>query len=184
MMPTVTNAVPSTSAVPARLYHYSDDAHLDRFVPHVPPSDPGHPPAVWAIDAEHSPLYWFPRMCPRISVWARTPSEQSVLTEVFGTESHRICAAETHWLEGIRTGHLYRYTFDGVDFHRWEEADGQYVSDRVVQPIGVDRLNDLLGLHAAAEVELRITPRLGRLMDQITASGLPFSFVRIRDARR
>ena len=37
---------------------------------------------------------------------------------------------------------------------------------------------------AGAEVELRFTPKLGRLMDQVLASGLPFSFVRIRDARR
>jgi hypothetical protein len=95
-----------------------------------------------------------------------------------------VCAAESHWLEGIRRGHLYRYVFDGAQFHPWEQADGQYVTDQVVEPVAVERLDDLLGLHAAAEVELRITPRLGRLMDQITASGLPFSFVRIRDARR
>jgi hypothetical protein len=183
-MPAVTDAVPSSAAVPARLFHFSDDAHLERFVPHVPPSNPGHPPAVWAIDAEHAPLYWFPRMCPRISVWARTPAEQSVLTDVFGTEAHRICAAEIHWLDGIRRGQLHRYVFDGSMFHPWEQADGQYVTDQVVEPIAVERLDDLLALHAAADVELRLTPRLGRLMDQITASGLPFSFVRIRDARR
>jgi hypothetical protein len=184
MIRVVTNAVPSADRVPSRLYHFSDDAHLERFVPHVPPSNPGHPPAVWAIDDEHAPLYWFPRMCPRISVWARTPEEQTVLTEQLGTEARRVCAAESHWLEGIRRGHLYRYVFDGARFHPWEQADGQYVTDQVVEPVAVERLDDLLGLHAAAEVELRITPRLGRLMDQITASGLPFSFVRIRDARR
>jgi hypothetical protein len=33
-------------------------------------------------------------------------------------------------------------------------------------------------------VELRFTPKLGSLMDRMLGSGLPFSFVRIRDARR
>ena len=53
-----------------------------------------------------------------------------------------------------------------------------------VYPERVEPLDDLLALHAAAGVELRFTPRLGKLMDRILESGLPFSFVRIRDAKR
>ncbi len=54
----------------------------------------------------------------------------------------------------------------------------------VVHPGRVDAVDDMLALHAAAEVELRFTPRLGVLMDRILQSGLPFSFVRIRDLKR
>ena len=54
----------------------------------------------------------------------------------------------------------------------------------MLEPIEVVEIGDLLALHAAADVELRITPKLGTLMDRILASGLPFSFVRLRDARR
>lgn len=168
----------------ATVYHYSEDGTLRRFAPHVPPTNPSHPPAVWAIDENHSPLYWFPRNCPRVSVWARTPEQQAVLTEVFGTDAARICAAESAWLDGVRRARIYRYAFDGARFTPWPGADGQYVSGEPVRPERVDVLDDLLGLHAAAEVELRFTPRLGALVDQVLASGLPFSFVRIRDARR
>jgi hypothetical protein len=166
------------------VYHYSEDGTIKRFAPHVPPTNPSHPPAVWTIDEAHSPLYWFPRHCPRISVWANDSEQQALLTETFATEASRICAAESHWLERVREGRIYRYEFDGANFAPWAEADGQYISGDVVYPDRVVLIDDLLALHAAAEVELRFTPRLGGLMDRMLASGLPFSFVRIRDALR
>lgn len=166
------------------VYHYSEDGSIRRFTPHVPPTNPSHPPAVWAVDAEHSPRYWFPRRCPRISVWATSEVQQRLLTDTFHTEASRICAAECHWLTRVRDSSIYRYTFDASQFAPWAEADGQYISGDVVVPEAVEVLDDLLGLHATAEIELRFTLRLGALMDRILASGLPFSFVRIRDARR
>lgn len=166
------------------VYHFSDDGTIRRFAPHVPPTNPSHPPAVWAIDSEHAPLYWFPRHCPRISVWANDAEQQQRLTEVFAAESSRICAAETGWLDRMRSARLYRYAFDARAFEPWSMADGQYISTDVVRPLAVDPIDDVLGLHAAADHELRFTPLLGALMDRVLQSGLPFSFVRIRDARR
>jgi hypothetical protein len=169
-----------------RVFHFSEDGSITRFSPHVPPSNPGHPPAVWAIDDDHAPLYWFPRHCPRVSVWANDADEREVLAAQFETDARRICAAETRWLDRIRACRLYRYEFDRSRFRPWDEADGngQYIASEVVEPVDVVALDDLLALHAAADVELRITPKLGTLMDRILASGLPFSFVRLRDARR
>jgi hypothetical protein len=169
---------------PSTVYHYSEDGSIKRFAPHVPPTNPSHPPAVWTIDEQHSPLYWFPRNCPRISVWANTPEQQVLLTETFDTESHRICAAESHWLTRVRDASVYRYSFDAASFVPWSEADGQFITGQIVHPVAVEVLDDLLAMHADAEVELRFTPRLGHLMDAMLASGLPFSFVRIRDALR
>lgn len=166
------------------VFHYSEDGNLRRFAPHVPPSNPSQRPAVWTIDAAHSPLYWFPRDCPRISVWAYDDAQQTLLSELFDTEAKRICAAETGWVQRIASAHVYRYTFDAAHFSPWEEADGQYISTEVEFPTNIDRIDDLMGMHAAHEIELRFTPRLGNLMDAMLASGLPFSLVRIRDAAR
>ena len=173
-----------STPTPPFVYHYSEDGTIRRFAPHVPQTNPGHPASVWAIDAEHSPLYWFPRWCPRISVWARDEREQSLFTDLFESEASRIVAAETDWIERVRDGKLYRYVFDASAFRPWQEADGQYITEQVVHPDRVELLDDLLALHAAAAVELRFTPRLGALMDRILESSLPFSFVRIRDAKR
>jgi hypothetical protein len=166
------------------VYHYSEDGTIRRFAPHVPQSNPAHPASVWAIDEDHSPLYWFPRYCPRISVWARDDDEQATFTAIFASEASRLVAAETDWMERVRDGRLYRYAFDAHEFRPWQEADGQYITDHVVHPERVELIDDLLALHAAAAVEVRFTPRLGALMDRILESGLPFSFVRIRDAKR
>lgn len=166
----------------AAVFHFSENPTIRRFTPHVPLSNPSHPPAVWAIDAAHAPLYWFPRDCPRASVWARTASECERLRELFGTEADRICATESGWFGRMRSVELYRYTFDVDDFVPWPEADGQYICDHVVEPVAIDLLDDLLALHIDAGVELRFTPRLGALTDQILASKLPFSLVRLRNA--
>ena len=178
------HAAPRFHTRPEVVYHYSEDGSIRRFTPHVPPSNPSHPPAVWALDEEHSPLYWFPRNCPRISVWAYDADQQRRLSEIFETEASRICAAETAWIDTIRRTRVYEYHFDGELFAPWAEADGQYISGEVVEPAHVEAHDDLLALHADHDVELRFTPRLGTLMDAMLASRLPFSFVRIRDARR
>lgn len=174
----------SLGSVPDVVFHYSEDGSISRFVPHVPQTNPSHPPAVWAMDAEHSPLYWFPRDCPRISVWADDDAQREILRNTFETDATRICACESQWVDGMRRARVYRYTFDGGHFAPWTGAVGQYISGDVVTPRSVEVLDDLMGLHAAAEVELRFTPKLGTLMDRMLASGLPFGFVRIRDARR
>jgi hypothetical protein len=175
--------IPKVHGTPEAVYHFSEDSTLRRFAPHVAPSNPSHPPAVWALDDEHAPLYWFPRDVPRISCWAYDGEQQQILTERFATEAHRICAAEQSRLDQIRSTRIYRYTFDAAEFEPWPEADGQYFATDVVYPREVDVIDDLLGAHCAAGVELRLTPRLGVLMDAMLASGLPFSFVRIRDAQ-
>jgi hypothetical protein len=168
---------------PEFVYHFSEDSTIRRFAPQVPASNPGHPPAVWAIDGSRSPLYWFPRDCPRVSVWARSDAEQERLGDLFATEATRVCAAENRSLERMRDARVYRYVFDGAAFTPWAEADGQYLAAEVQYPVSVDPLDDLLALHANADIELRFTPRLGELADKILSSGLPFNFVRIRDAR-
>ncbi|MFP5489153.1 MAG: DUF6886 family protein [Acidimicrobiia bacterium] len=178
------DAEPKVHGTPTVVYHFSDDSTLRRFAPQVPPSNPSHPPAVWAVDADHAPLYWFPRSVPRISVWAYDADQQRRLTARFETEAHRICAAEQHRLDDIRTARVYRYTFDASDFAPWHLADGQYIASEVVYPEEIEVVDDLLRAHAEADVELRLTPRLGSLMDAILDSGLPFGFVRIRDAQR
>jgi hypothetical protein len=169
-----------------RVFHFSEDGSIKRFTPQVPPSNPGHPPVVWAIDAEHAPLYWFPRRCPRVSVWARTDDERAVLADRFGTDADRLCATESGWLEQIRTCRLYRYEFDPSAFEASTDPDaaGQYGASVPVEAAEVVALDDLLALHAAADVELRLTPKLGTLTDRILGSGLPFGFVNLRDARR
>ena len=79
---------------PDVLYHFSEDPNIQRFVPHVPRTNPTHPPAVWAIDADHAPLYWFPRDCPRVTIWPLRPDDSALFQERLTTVAMRVHAIE------------------------------------------------------------------------------------------
>ncbi len=94
------------------LYHFSENPGIERFVPHVPVTNPDHPPAVWAINVKHSPLYWFPRDCPRATVWnvtddipgGRTSSSPGIArVEALGdlVELHEAAGIELHFVDNL-----------------------------------------------------------------------------------
>jgi len=162
------------------LLHFSEDPSITRFAPHVPPTNPTHEPAVWAIDAEHAPVYWFPRECPRGSVWASDDAQQAILHERFLTTASRVHATELAWLDRMRTVELYVYELDREAFEEWPPAEGQWISRDVVEPLAVRPLGDLLDLHVQSAIELRFVPDLSTFWGEVVASGLPFSGVRLR----
>jgi hypothetical protein len=168
----------------AHLLHFSEDPSITRFTPHVPSTNPGQSPAVWAIDADHAPVYWFPRDCPRGAVWADTDEQRSVLRHTFATGASRVQATELGWLERIRSTRLYVYELDSGPFEPWPDAEGQWIARVAVDPIEVRPVGDLLELHARAGIELRFVPDLFAFWDLVLASGLPFSGVRLRNASR
>ena len=164
------------------LHHFSEDPTIRRFVPHVPASNPTQAPAVWAIDAEHAPLYWFPRDCPRVTVWPRDESERPAFEERFGTTAPRLHAVEAAWLERMRTVDLYRYDLPATTFRRWEEASGQWISRVEVVPSTVEPVGDLLALHEQAGIELRVVETLWPLRELAISDEWDFSIVRMRNA--
>ncbi len=133
---------------------------------------------VWAIDADHAPLYWFPRDCPRVTAWPRNIIEQDHFREAFCTVAERVHAIEFRWLPVLGSTALYRYRFDGASFRQWTEAAGQWVSDVAVEPLEVERLDDLIGCHVAAGIELRAVANLWPLGDLAVAGPRDFSIVR------
>jgi hypothetical protein len=164
------------------LFHFSHDPAIERFTPHVPVTNPGHAPAVWAIDADHAPLYWFPRDCPRVAAWPRTTIEQQQFRVAFSTVAARVHAIELRWLPLLASTVLYRYRFDGSSFRPWEGASGQWVSERVVEPIEVERVDDLIGCHIDAGIELRAVPNLWPIRDLAAGGVWDFSIVRFQQA--
>jgi len=164
------------------LHHFSEDPTIRRFVPHVPASNPTQAPAVWAIDTAHAPLYWFPRDCPRVTVWPRDESERPAFEERFGTTAPRLHAVEAAWLERMRTVDLYRYDLPATTFRRWEEASGQWISRAEVVPSTVEPVGDLLALHERAGIELRVVESLWPLRELAISNEWDFSIVRMRNA--
>jgi len=165
------------------LYHFSEDPHIERFVPHVPKTNPKHRASVWAIYAEHAPLYWFPRDCPRVTIWPYDEDAVAAFRARFTTDAHRLHAIESGWLDRVRAARVYRYELAADGFVPWEQANGQWVCERDVVPISVTPVGDLLEAHAAAGIELRVTPSLWPLHDAAVEGQFDFSIVRMHNAQ-
>ena len=165
------------------LYHFSEDPNIERFVPHVPRTNPTHRAAVWAIDHDHAPLYWFPRDCPRVAIWPFEEDGLAAFRARFTTEARRLHAIESGWLERMRDAQIHRYEFAADGFVPWEQANGQWVCEHEVAPISVTPVGDLLEAHAAAGIELRVTSSLWPLRDDAVDGPFDFSIVRMHNAQ-
>jgi hypothetical protein len=163
---------------PPVLYHYSEDPDIVEFVPHVPVSNPDAAPAVWAIEPVCAPLYWFPRDCPRVAVWAHDADQRARLRAAWDSDAARLHFAapgDEVWIRGTA---LFEYSFTPDGFTPWADAEGQWIAGEAVRPTGRRPMGDLVVAHAAAGVELRFDTDLAARRDEVVASGLPFSIVR------
>ena len=161
---------------PAHLLHFSEDPAIQRFVPHVPATNPEQPPMVWTIDDAHAPLFWFPRDCPRITFWAEDGRPADGLG---ATTSRRVHAIEDRWSERVRTCELFVYRFDPVGFAPWPEADGYWVStgEHVADRRGPGRRSARAPPRAIDRAPR--LPDLRPLRDAVIASGYRFSMCRM-----
>jgi GNAT superfamily N-acetyltransferase len=172
-----------------RLFHFSDDPAIARFEPRPvrTPSERGagrdwlNGPLVWAIEDERQALYLFPRECPRILLWLTPATTEADRAAWWGG---RDCAAIAHiewaWLERLRTGSIWRYELPVEAFEDLDDA-GMWVSRRAVEPVGVERIDDLPSALRAEGVELRVMESL-RPLKGIWGTSLHASGVRLRNA--
>ena len=174
-------APPYAGEGPHALWHVSEDPTIEVFQPHVPATNPTEPPAVWAIDTRHLPTFWFPRDCPRGCVWLSGRESAEDRARFFGdTEATRIHVVESAWYEAMASAtlSLYRLPEDGFEPH---DVGGYWVSRRSVEPIERIEIDDLVGRHARAGIELRITPSIWPWWSAVAASTLDFSGSRLRN---
>jgi hypothetical protein len=152
------------------------------FHPHVPDTNPGATPAVWAVDTRHLPTFWFPRDCPRGCVWLSSRVSADDRERFFGhTAATRIHVIESSWLHAMAstTLHLYRLPDEAFAPH---EVGGYWVSTRTVEPLERVQVDDLAVRHAEAEIELRVTPSIWPWWSAVAASSLEFSGSRLRNS--
>ncbi|WP_297112731.1 DUF6886 family protein [uncultured Devosia sp.] len=162
------------------LYHLSELPDIARFDPR--PSAYTDQPAVWAISAERIANYLVPRDCPRVCFRAGPQTTATDITRHL--EDHRpVVAIEARWLERLRTGRLYRYAMPREGFVMQDEDAGYWVAHQPVTPLGVDKVEDLAAAIARAGATLRVLLSLWALHDEIRASSLVYSMIRMRNAQ-
>jgi len=126
-----------------KLYHFSDVGDIEVFIPRAPLRHPHAEPLVYAMSEGESPLYLFPRDCPRISTWVTGETSEAERKLFFASGPARIKsfidrASEAHW----RTGQIYRYTFDAEGFEDCQ-GYGDWISRSTQRPIHVELIDNL-----------------------------------------
>ena len=175
-------APPYANEGPPALWHVSEDASIERFAPHVSATAELEEPLVWAIDTRHLPLYWFPRDCPRGTFWADARTDPYDAARLLAGSS-RVHVIEEAWLEQLRTTSVFAYRLPEESFEPHPEVGGYWLSRAVVEPLEVTPLGDLVVLHEDARIELRVLDNLWPLWNEVVASTLEFSGMRLRNAR-
>jgi hypothetical protein len=176
-------APPYRGEGPHRLWHVSEDPSIVKFVPHRAATAISDEPLVWAIDTRHLPLYWFPRDCPRCTFWAGPHTTDADVSRFLGTErDRRVHVIEERWGGRVASARLYLYQMPPETFRDDAEVAGYWVSRAIVAPVEVVQVDALVELHAAAGIVLRTAPNLWRLWEEVIASSLEFSGMRLRNA--
>jgi hypothetical protein len=164
------------------LWHFSEDPSLGRFAPRSPAASPGDPALVWAVDTRHAPMFWFPRDCPRGCIWLSPATTSADRERFFGhSDALRIHVIEAGWLDQVRSCRLYAYRLPPGPF-RPHDVGGYWVTGQPVEAIERADIDDLLGRHARAGIELRITPSIWPFWRQVATSTVGFSGSRLRNA--
>jgi hypothetical protein len=165
---------------PGQVLHFSEDPTITRFVPHVAPTSVRAEPYVWAVGADRCPDYWFPRECPRALAWRGSTTTDADAARILGAGcGERVHAVEYGWLQAMRDVRLYAYRLPAECFAPVGEPPHAVVATVPVEPV-----NDLFELHEAAGIQLRVLDRLWPFWNEVTASSLEFSGIRLRNARR
>jgi hypothetical protein len=165
------------------LWHFSEDPSLWAFRPRPPANHPSAPPLVWAVDTRHAPMFWFPRDCPRGCIWPSARTTPQDRDEFFGqTAATRLHVIEAGRLGSVRDCRLYAYRLPTEPFRPHDEVGGYWVTEDVVEAIERVDVGDLLDRHAAAGIELRITPSIWPFWRRVAESTVEFSGSRLRNA--
>jgi hypothetical protein len=167
---------------PFAVWHVSEDPSLSRFRPRGRAANPAALPQVWAVDTRHAPMFWFPRDCPRGCIWpvsATTPADREGFFRQ--TAANRIHVMECGWLRRMQDCRLYAYRLPSEPF-RPHEVGGYWIADEPVDAIEQVVIDDLLGRHADAGIELRITPSIWPFWRRVANSTVEFSGSRLRNS--
>ena len=177
-----TPAPPYDGEGPHALWHYSEDPSLHRFDLRPSPTGDDEGLLVWAIDTRHAPTFWFPRDCPRLCLWPAASTTPEDRERFFGQSAlPRIHVFEAAWLDRMRACTLYAYRLPTEPF-RPHSVGGYWVAQEAVEAVERVAVDDLVGRHGTAGIELRMVPSIWPLTHRVRGSTVAFSGSRLRNA--
>jgi len=167
-----------------RLFHVSEEADIEVFVPRIPIREDMDKSKglVWALTEEHLPQFLTPRECPRVTYRITETAAQEDIKKFFSSSSRYCITIEHGWYKAMASTTLYVYEFDTKNFY-FDERAGFYVSDQTEKPIAVTRYDDLFGELFKRNVEIRMIDNLWSWADEVKASSLKYSICDMANAQ-
>jgi uncharacterized protein DUF6886 len=161
----------------------SEDPGLDVFKPQTHPTWPDEGPMIWAIGQSRLMNYLLPRDCPRVTYYALPRStHHDVAIYLDGDRTKSVVIVEEKWLEAIRNVKLWLYEFDPEGFSSFDPGAGYYVARTDQKPKATTEINGVLEKIKAKGTDFRTLPTLWSTCDEVVASSLQFSMIRMRNA--
>ncbi|MGH3167971.1 MAG: DUF6886 family protein [Trebonia sp.] len=170
---------------PGEVLHFSEDPTITVFRPHVAATARQPEAYVWAVDSAQAPAYWFPRQCPRAMAWAVPGTSDADRERILGPGGgDRVHAIEYGWVRQFLSTELFAYRFSAASFRPFGDPEPHaFVCTEAVEPLGpVQPVGDLLQIHQAAGIQLRVLDSLWSFWDAVVTSTLGFSGIRLRNA--
>lgn len=118
--------------------------------------------------------------------WVTTGTTEADRQRVLGPSAERVHMVEYDWLHRIQQVRLFAYRFDAAEFEAYgDELDPHAFVARVpVRPLGpATPVGDLLALHEAAGIEVRLAHSLWPWWEVVTSTTVGFSGIRLDNAR-
>lgn len=96
--------------------------------------------------------------------------------------SRHVIAIEQAWFQKCLKSKMFLYEFNPSSFQVTDIAAGYYTSRESMKPIAEYELSEIFNSLLRRGIEVRVLPTLWYLRDQIAASSLGFSIIRMRNA--
>ena len=170
--------------VPPRLFHVSDDAAIKGFQPRPSSVFPKLGNVVWAVDEAHLPDYLLPRECPRVTFCAAPETTLGDCQRFKLNAEQRVVVVGQRWLEKIREAVVYLYELPEASFVLHDASAGYWLSRDQIHPLSVCAVSDLEDEISRRGADFRIVENLRSFGDEVAASTLDFSIIRMRNAIR
>lgn len=170
-----------------KLFHVSETPGINLFEPRPSPSyfEGINGDVVFAISGELLHNYLLPRDCPRVTWYA---GEQTTLADkqryTGNSPADFFISIESDWYQRIQKTTLYCYELPAESFTLLDVCAGYHISYHAVEPLTVTPVTDILAELLSRNIELRFTPLLIELAENVSKSSLNFSIIRMRNAKK